>query len=303
MISEQERYRGCLLGLACGDAMGTTLEFETRGTFEPLTGMVGGGPFNLKPGEWTDDTSMALCLATSLIEKRGFDPADQMNRYCKWWDEGYLSCTGTCFDIGITISRALRIFKGTGDPYSGPTDPMAAGNGCIMKLAPVPMFYHPDFQGAIHYSGESSKTTHGATECIDACRLFGSMIYKALSGGRKDEILFGEHFPGDQDVALSENIQAIGDGLYRDKTDMEIKGSGYVVKSLEAALWCFYHTDNFRDAILTAVNLGDDADTTGAVCGQITGAFYGESGIPTEWRRCLAMHNFIVELADGLKES
>jgi ADP-ribosylglycohydrolase len=96
----RERYRGCLLGLAAGDALGTTLEFKPPGSFQPIEDMVGGGPFNLRPGEWTDDTSMALSLAESLIERRGFHPADQLSRYCRWWREGYLSSTGRCFDIG-----------------------------------------------------------------------------------------------------------------------------------------------------------------------------------------------------------
>ena len=303
MKTEQEHFRGCLLGLACGDAVGTAVEFQPRGFFLPVTDMIGGGPFCLKPGEWTDDTSMALCLGSSLVERQSFDPLDQMQKYCQWWNEGYLSSTGECFDIGSTICHALRKFKITGDPFSGSTDPMSAGNGCIMRLAPVPMFFYPDQKAIIHFSGESSRTTHGTEECIDACRLFGSMIYKALSGKSKEDILFGEYFPFNEDIQLSENIQEIAEGIYKDKNESDIKGSGYVVKSFEAALWCFQKTDNFKDAILKAVNLGDDADTTGAVCGQIAGAFYGESGIPQKWRNRLAKYEVISNLADKLYES
>jgi hypothetical protein len=137
----RERYRGALLGLAVGDALGTTLEFKAPGTFKPVTDMVGGGPFGLKPGQWTDDTSMALCLAESLIEKRGFDPKDQMDRYCRRWKEGYLSSTGTCFDIGITVRTALAHYLRTGEPFAGSTDPFTAGNGSLMRLAPVPLAY------------------------------------------------------------------------------------------------------------------------------------------------------------------
>jgi ADP-ribosyl-[dinitrogen reductase] hydrolase len=139
-----DRQRGCLLGLACGDAVGTTVEFSARGSFPPMTDMVGGGPFRLPVGAWTDDTSMALCLATSLVEKNGFDAHDQMTRYCQWYQNGYLSSTGRCFDIGLTVRGALARFQKSGEPFSGSTDPQAAGNGCIMRLAPVPMFYYPN---------------------------------------------------------------------------------------------------------------------------------------------------------------
>jgi ADP-ribosyl-[dinitrogen reductase] hydrolase len=132
-----QRSRGCLLGLAVGDALGTTLEFKPPGTFTPITDMLGGGPFNLKPGQWTDDTSLALCLAESLIECRGFNPKDQMERYVRWWKEGHLSSTGECFDIGNTTRTALSAFLKTGNPISGPTDAYSAGNGSLMRLAPA----------------------------------------------------------------------------------------------------------------------------------------------------------------------
>ena len=191
-METKDRFRGCLLGLAVGDAVGTTLEFKPAGSFKPIRDMVGGGPFRLKPGEWTDDTSMALCLATSLVETNGFDPKDQMDRYCRWWKEGYLSSNGVCFDIGNTVSAALRHFGQTGDPIAGPTSPRSADNGSIMRLAPVPMFYYPDVTAAIRYSAESSRTTHGAPECIDACRLLAGIICRAISGASKEDVLFGE---------------------------------------------------------------------------------------------------------------
>jgi ADP-ribosyl-[dinitrogen reductase] hydrolase len=259
--------------------------------------MTGGGPFRLAPGQWTDDTSMALCLATSLVERPGFDPKDQMERYWRWSQEGYLSSTGRCFDIGNTVSAALQRYRLTGDLLSGSPAPQSAGNGCIMRLAPVPMFFHRDHSAAVHYSAESSRTTHGATECLDACRLFGSMIWEALAGNSKDEILFQHEGLG----GLSEKIQAIAMGEYRNKTEDEIHGSGYVVESLEAALWCFHRTNDFRGAILMAANLGHDADTTAAVCGQVAGAYYGAEGIPASWRDKLAMRGEIVRLADLLR--
>src|SRR6202011_1134225 len=162
-----DRYRGALLGLAVGDALGTTLEFKAPGTFKPIADMIGGGPFGLQPGEWTDDTSMALCLAESLTEKRSFDPADQMDRYCHWWQEGYLSSTGTCFDIGVTVSRALASYHSR-NPFAGSVDPNTAGNGSLMRLAPVPLAFRANIERAIHNAAESSRTTHGAPTALDA---------------------------------------------------------------------------------------------------------------------------------------
>ncbi len=157
-----ERFQGSLLGLAVGDAVDTTLKFRPRGSFEPITDMIGGGPFDLEAGQWTDDTSMALCLAESLIEKKGFDPYDQMKKYLLWYLIGYMSSTGTCFDIGGTTKAALEAFERTGEPFSGPTNPRSSGNGSLMRLAPVPMFFFPDREAMIFYAGESSRTTHGS---------------------------------------------------------------------------------------------------------------------------------------------
>lgn len=291
-----ERFRGALLGLACGDAVGTTVEFKPRGSFLPVSDMVGGGPFRLKPGEWTDDTSMALCLAMSLVECGQFDAEDQMQRYYRWMEDGYLASNGRCFDIGRTVSHALYAFRRTGEPYSGSTEPNSAGNGCLMRLAPVPMFFFPDRAAAIEMSGESSRTTHGARECIEASRLFGAMLASAFSGFSKEEILFGHGV----EVVGSARLRGVAEGNYRVAAEDEIEGSGYVVESLEAALWCFLKTDSFRDAALRAANLGRDADTTAAICGQLAGAFYGESGIPHEWRERLVMATEIRAMAGML---
>ncbi len=298
-----QRYRGCLLGLAVGDALGTTLEFKPPGTFKPITDMLGGGPFQLKPGQWTDDTSMALCLAESLIECKGFNPKDQMERYVRWWKEGHLSSTGICFDIGNTTRAALSAFLRTGNPMSGPTDAYSAGNGSLMRLAPVPMLYAGDPKEAIEKSGESSKTTHGAGVCIDACRYFGGLIAGALAGTEKDELL-SDHYapiPGywDKHPLISE-IKDIAAGSFKKKDPPEIRGTGYVAQSLEAALWAFYKTNNFEEGCLMAVNLGDDADTTGAIYGQIAGAYYGNNAIPLPWRKVATKHVFIIAFAEKL---
>jgi ADP-ribosyl-[dinitrogen reductase] hydrolase len=289
------RARGCLLGLAVGDAVGTTAEFRPRGGFEPVTDLVGGGPFNLEPGQWTDDTSMALCLADSLITRHGFDARDQMERYVRWARHGYLSSTGSCFDIGYTVSAALRKFDETGEVFAGATDPNTAGNGCLMRLAPIPIFYAHDANAAIHHAGESSRTTHGARECIDACRYYAALIVLALDGAAKDVIL---NAPAPPNTTTSvENVAA---GASRNKEEDEIHTTGYVMHSLEAALWCFARTDNYADAVLTATNLGDDADTTAAIVGQLAGAHYGLDGIPADWRAKITLHDQILGMADAL---
>ncbi|MFL5340701.1 MAG: ADP-ribosylglycohydrolase family protein [Gemmataceae bacterium] len=298
-----DRYRGALLGLAAGDALGTTLEFRRPGGFEPLTDIVGGGPFHLKPGEWTDDTSMALCLAESLVERPEFDPRHQMETYCRWHNDGHLSVKGWCFDIGGTTSAALGRFERSGEPYSGSTDEHAAGNGSIMRLAPVPLRYAFNPREAIARAADSSRTTHGAVECVDACRYLAGLIVGAIHGLSKAELLAPNYspVPGLWDEApLAPNIAEIAAGSFLRREPPEIRGSGYVVASLEAALWAFSRGTDFRDGALRAVNLGDDADTTGAVYGQLAGAFYGESGIPEEWRAKLAMRELIEEQAAQL---
>jgi ADP-ribosyl-[dinitrogen reductase] hydrolase len=293
-----ERYRGALLGLACGDAVGTTVEFKPRGSFQPLTDMIGGGPFRLKPGQWTDDTSMALCLAESLLNKNGFDAADQMGRYLNWWQWGYLSSTGECFDIGMTVSRALEQYQQTSDPFAGSTDPYSAGNGSLMRLAPVVLFYFPDAQQIQTFAADSSRTTHAAVEAIECCQLLAGLTAKSLEGATKAEL---RQLPS---ANFSQpKVAAIARGDYLGKTHADIKGSGYSVQSLEAALWCFQQTDSFAAAILLAANLGDDADTTAAITGQLAGAYYGERGIPGQWLDKLHDGAEIAATADRLLEA
>ena len=193
-----------------------------------------------------------------------------------------------------------EIRKRLGELLHGDRGLPAAGNGSIMRLAPVPMFFHGDRDAAIRISAESSRTTHGADECIDACRLLAAILFDALSGKPKEEVLAQEDLAFNAGKPLTPRIQAIAEGQYRKKAESQIKGTGYVVDCLEAALWCFDRSDNYRDAILMAVNLGDDADTTAAVCGQVGGAYYGESGIPPEWLERLAMRETISGLAERL---
>ena len=284
------------MGLAVGDALGTPIEGMPPGSFEPLTDMVGGGSHGLEPGYWTDDTSMALCLAESLVERRGFDPVDQLERYVRWWREGYMSSAGRCFDIGTTTRAALERFERERCSYCGSTDPAAAGNGSLMRLAPVPLFFARDFAEAVERSGESSRTTHGAAAAVDACRYFGGLIAAAVRGALKDDLLSLEV------GSLCAEVEEVVRGSFRRRQPPEVRGMGHVVRTLEAALWAFDRSESFREGALSAVNLGEDADTTGAVFGQLAGAFYGESAIPAEWREKLALRETIERFADRLHE-
>ena len=294
----QDKYRGALLGLAVGDALGTTLEFCRPGTFTPITDMVGGGPFSLQPGQWTDDTSMALCLAESLIECGDFDPVDQARRYLSWYLHGHLSSTGRCFDIGNTTRQALEYFQRSGEPV-GPTDEWSAGNGSLMRLAPIPLRYADNHDLAVRLAADSSAVTHGGPVAIDACRYLASLIVLVLQGASKDLMLADSVLLTD----LHPEIAEIAAGSYAQREPPEIKGTGHVVRCLEAALWAFNKSDTFEEGALLAVNLGDDADTTGAVYGQLAGAYYGAEAIPIAWRDKLALRETLEGYADSLWSS
>ncbi len=294
------RQRGTLLGLAIGDALGAAIEFRAPGTFTPVTGYRGGGPHGLAPGEWTDDTSMALALADSIAQV-GWDLNDQAKRYVAWWRNGEHSVNGTCFDIGITTRSALSRFRQTGDARSsGDSSERASGNGSIMRLAPVPIQYadlFPDrLAELVRLLVESSLPTHASPQCLSACAYMGLILAGLIQGATREEVLdpswppllrLREFHP------LHPEVDAVAAGSFREKQPPKIVGAGYVVKSLEAALWAFYDAKDFREAVLRAVNLGDDADTTGAVCGQLAGAYWGESAIPVEWRERLARTDMI----------
>lgn len=299
----QARYRGALIGLAAGDALGTPLEFTRPGSFTPVTDMIGGGPFRLAPGQWTDDTSMALCLAESLVECAGFDAADQMRRYLRWRHSGHWSSTGRCFDIGNTVAAALDRFAAEGDPFAGSVDPRTAGNGSLMRLAPIPLAYAHRPAEAVRFAARMSRTTHAAPEAVDACRYMAALIVGALQGVSKAELLEPWFAPAGVDWPahpLSPQIDAIAAGRFKERQPPVIRGTGYVVQSLEAALWAFTTTETFREGALRAVNLGEDADTTGAIYGQLAGAHYGLDGIPDTWRARIARAEEIIGLADRL---
>lgn len=302
----KDKFYGAILGLAVGDAMGVPLEFKDPGTYQPVNDMVGGGAFDLMPGMWTDDTSMALCLAESLAEKGSFDPIDQLHRYLKWYREGYLSSNGICFDIGNTTRRAITIFADTGEPYPGPDDEYSAGNGSLMRLAPVPLFFMSNPLESLELSGRSSCTTHKHILAVDSCRYLGGLIHGALIGKSKQKLLSPRYSPVNgywEEKPLATLVDEVACGSYKEKQPPLIRGRSYVVKSLEAAIWAFHNSDNFEEGCLLAVNLGEDADTTGAIYGQLAGAYYGKKGIPRKWLDKLVKQDLIEDIIDDLLEA
>lgn len=299
----EDRMYGSLLGLAVGDALGAPVEFYLPGTFTPVEDFRGGGAHNLNPGEWSDDTSLALSLSESLIKSKGFNPQDQMDRYVSWYLEGHLSVNGRCFDIGDTTREALENYMETGNPYSGLDHEGSAGNGSLMRLAPIPIYYFSNLDEVLKYARLSSCTTHQHPLVIQCCQYLALLIQGALWGKTKEELLSPDYPPLREYCLENELLSELGEvveGSYKTKNPPEIRASGYVIRSLEAALWAFYNSDNFKDGVLMAVNLGDDADTVGAIYGQLAGAYYGEKGIPCKWLDNLAKKDLIKSMCRDL---
>jgi ADP-ribosylglycohydrolase len=306
-MEKTNRQRGCLIGLAVGDALGAAVEFKSPGSFELVTGYRDGGPHGLDPGEWTDDTSMALALADSIAQV-DWDLNDQARRYISWWRDGAYSVNGRCFDIGNTTAAALHRFqKNEVATKSGDRSSHASGNGSIMRLAPVPIRYLDYFPNRIEqlaiFAAESSLPTHASPQCVSACRYMSLVLAGLMHGLNRDQVLSAAWEPLAQlkkIEPLHPEVEEVAAGSFRKLQPPAIKGSGYVIKSLEAALWAFHDSKDFSEAVLKAVNLGDDADTTGAICGQLAGAYWGESGIPQQWLDGLAKKEMIEQAMTGL---
>ena len=290
-----DRARGAFWGLAIGDALGAAVEFRPPGSFAPVDGYRGGGPHGLQAGGWTDDTSMALAMADSIASV-GWDLNDQAARYVRWWRHGDYSVNGRCFDIGIQTRRALATFERTGDAaISGPADDSQSGNGSLMRLAPaaIAALARAGLPDAATSAAQSSLPTHGSEQCRSACRYFGSMLAGLINGESRETVLAPD-WPDQSGLApLHPLIAEVAAGSFRTRQPPEIVGSGWVVRSLEAALWAVAHHDDFESVVLAAVNLGDDADTTGAIAGQIAGAVYGHAAIPETLRSGLLRSDLI----------
>lgn len=282
------RSIGCFLGLAIGDALGAPVEFSSPGTFEPVTGYRSGGPFNLQAGQYTDDTSMALCLADSLIACGSLDLEDQIERYVRWFCDGDNSSTGDCFDIGTGTAQALNRYMANNNPLAGV--PTAEGNGSIMRLAPVAIAFWFDPELAATDGEASALTTHGSEIALDCTAYLAKVLAVLIQGGNKKDVLQISSGGNDRLCKMLE-------GNWEDR---QVRGSGHVLATLEAALWAFHTTDSFEECVLKAVNLGDDADSVGAVAGQLAGACYGVEGIPESLIQGLQDADRIRALAEAL---
>ena len=284
-------WLGSFVGLAIGDQLGSPIEGKKTDQFEPITDIVDGS-------FWTDDTSQALCLADSLVTVGKLDPIDQLQRYVRWLFGGYLSSQELAYGAGSTARQAITDFRDSGQPKPVTN---ATSNGALMRLTPIPLFYAKDLKLAIQMSGESATTTHGSPICVDACRLYSSLIVKAIGGANKTTIL---EYQADlwQDRSLVPSVDQVARGSYRHKEPPEIKGTIHIVEVMEAALWAFDRSSSFSEGALLAVNLGHDTDTTGAIFGQLAGAHYGYDKIPDHWKSQLVNRALIEYLALKLFE-
>lgn len=281
MTKNKDKSIGALVGLAVGDALGASVEFLERNTFIPVTEMIGGGIFNLNPGEWTDDTSMALALADSLLSCKTLDCHDLLCSFYDWYVNGEYSHNGLCFDIGSTTVTSIEYFNNTGKTNSLEVSQNRDGNGSIMRLAPIPIAYY-DLDRAIEAGIKQGNTTHASISCVEACRELTTIIHGLLNSKSLEDVINVDYYKG-----ISRN---------------DISSCGLAQPTLNAAKWAVARTTNFRDAITLAVNLGDDSDTVGAVTGQIAGALYGYSSIPSSWLSCLSWHEYIRNTAEELYE-
>jgi ADP-ribosyl-[dinitrogen reductase] hydrolase len=287
----QDKVIGSMIGLAVGDAFGAPYEFKIP-PYIVSSDYIEGGVHNVRIGEWTDDTSMTLCLAESLLEKQGFDAKDQIEKYILWKEFGYFSTRGYCFDIGNTVEKALNNYQKTNDPYSGLRGDENSGNGSLMRLAPIALYYSKNVNELIKYAKLSSLTTHQSELAVDACIFYAQLIKGAINGVDKEMLLSKDFVDKDE---LRPEIVKIIEGSY--KKNKLYKPTGYVIDTLEVALMAFNRFNTFEEGLLHTISLGYDTDTVGAVYGQLAGAFYGYDQIPLKWKNALINHDEIYKIA------
>jgi ADP-ribosylglycohydrolase len=317
----QSRIKGSIFGVAVVDALGGPVEFQPRGSFQPVTHFMHNDTFDVPPGTWTDDTSMTLCLAQSLIASNGnFIPQAAIRNYIKWYENGYLSAIDECFDIGSGTRQALMIWKHYFDrsPDIREDDPsgheggqpqidkalkreMFCGNGSLMRVAPIGLVYFRDMDRALSYAALSSDATHPYPTCAECCRIYTGLIVRAMNGASKEDLAKEFASIVFTDVKVKQRLDRYSSLSDWENTDEDdIKSSGYVLSTLEAALWAFFTTSTFESGAVKVVNLGDDADTVGAVYGGLAGAYYGIQQIPAEWIAGLQKKDVVEEIASGL---
>ena len=305
---QKNKAIGSIVGFAIGDALGAPVEFKERGTFEPVEFYRSGGKFNLPAGAYTDDTAMTLCLAQSLLDKNGCDADDQLQKYCSWLNNGYMSATGVSIGCGKQIQRALITYLSTNSTVCTIGNNRSAGNGSLMRVSPIAIYYMENLNKAMQCAQKSSYTTHKLKICADACIAFTWLLYGFYKGFSKDDILSKEYadyylFEYDNNYSYDLEIISILQGSYKNKSEDEINSSGYVVHTLEASLWAFYNSNNFKEGLLKAINLGKDSDTIGAIYGSIAGAYYGIDNIDNDLIEGLMHNKKIIEISEQLYDN
>lgn len=294
---ERDRFRGALLGLACGDALGVQYTDALPLSMPETATLRGGGPIHLAPGEWTAPTAMALCLSHSLLIQSGFDADDQMSRYQSWRKQGYQSSTGRCVGLDKAMAKALDRYQQGQRPYNGVVEGRSSLSG-INRLAPIPMFFAGHMINALHYCARSHDLTHNDAKSADATMLLGLYLYRALQGASKGAVLA----PPPEGLLKNVAVDDLASASYRSRSLNQLRNSPYVIDALEAALWCFWSTDSFEDAVMCSARLGGDASACAALTGQLAGAYYGASMMPTHWLDCLTWNEDIQLTADQVFE-
>ena len=291
----RDRFLGAFVGLAVGDALAAATQFRKAGTFTPVGDLLGGGPYDLPRGGWSDDTSMALCLAESLLESSGFDPRDQVDRYRQWQQQGHLSATGQCLGITAGTAKALAQAQWRRQLFSGSHDPNQLDPEVLSRVAPAVLFYFANPVDAVTFASEQSRTTCQAPGAMEACKVLAAWLIEALSGKPKAALLA----PPAELLDLS-TLRTGAAAIATATVPAASPIAGNVLEALDAAVWAFRSTDNFRDGALKAANLGANSDVTTAVYGQLAGAHYGVGAIPATWRTSLMGKDLIEGLTDRL---
>ena len=290
----RDRAVGALLGLALGDALGSTRDGAPRDSTLPVAGLAGDGRYNLAAGQWTAPTTMAVALATSLIERRSFDEADFLERLAWWEADGEFSCTGTCIGMSASVAGALARFRGMGELLADPADRSDADGAALVRLPPVAIRYWQSggADGPLRdVAVRQSRTTNADPASLATATLFAELLGAAIAGSPRALLL------REQPMGSEPALGPLASGAWRHKHRHEIRSAGDPLSLLEAALWCIARTGDFAEAVLLAANLSEAASATAAVTGQLAGALYGKAGIPKAWLSQLAWSELLESLA------
>lgn len=288
-----DRSVAALQGLAIGDALGAPREGLQRDSYPRMRDFTAGGTHDLGVGEWTDDTAMAISLAESLLARDGLDERDLLERFLRWYRFGENACGGRAVGISDKTRHTLEAFERT-RRLDVAREVENAGNGCIMRLAPLAIFHRGNPESARRSAARQALVTHGSEEAVATTVLFAEMLVVALHTGEVAAISEAAR------VATHPSLAAIVRGDYRTKPRAAICSAPRACDTLEAALWCLWHADDFEGAVVEAVNLGGDTDTIGAVTGQLAGAVFGTASIPRRWSAQLHSADRLVNLARRL---